>query len=136
MRSIACEINGSSSIGSMIRWVLPDSSFSSSRISLTRRTKCSVLSVAILMTRVCLAGCCAKTPELSKPRAPLTEVKGVRSSWLTTEINSSFIFSIACRSVTSSPIHIMPIGCPCISLSWALFQAIVFFSPALVRIVL
>ena len=47
-----------------------------------------------------------------RPRAPRSEVRGVRSSWLTVEMNSSFMRSRAWRSETSWKAMTIPMTTP------------------------
>ncbi len=74
---------------------------SRSRMSLIRRTRRSVFSTAIWVIRCARSGSGPRTPLSSRPSEPRIEVSGVRSSWLTTDVNSFLVRSIMRRSVTS-----------------------------------
>ena len=69
-----------------------------SRMSLIRRTSRSVFSTAISIIRWPFSGSAPSTPDSSRPSEPRIEVSGVRSSWLTTEVNSSLARSSSRRS--------------------------------------
>ena len=81
--------------------ILPESIRSMSRMSLIRRTSRSVFSTAISTIRWPFSGSGPSTPDSSSPSEPRIEVSGVRSSWLTIEVNSSFARSTSRRSVMS-----------------------------------
>ena len=60
-----------------------------------RRTSRSVLLIAIDSMRSACGGMSPSTPPASRPSEPRIDVSGVRSSWPTTEMNSSFMRSTA-----------------------------------------
>ena len=81
-------------------------------MSLTRRTRRSVLLMAISSICCDFSGRVVRAPPASRPRAPRSEVSGVRSSWETVEMNSSFMRSRARRSVVSVKATTTPTALP------------------------
>ena len=67
-------------------------------MSFTSRTSRSQLPMAISIIWRCFSGRLSSEPEEISPSEARSEVSGVRSSWLTVEMNSSFIFSSRRRS--------------------------------------
>ncbi len=65
------------------------------------RVSRSVLCTATRTSEAALSGSSPTRPPASSPSEPRIEVSGVRSSWLTTERNSSFMRSTSRRWVTS-----------------------------------
>ena len=84
--------------------IAPESIRSMSRMSLISRTSRSLFSSAIRSIRSAFSGESSSTPPASRPSAPRIDVSGVRSSWLTTEMNSSLTRSASRCSVTSWPV--------------------------------
>ena len=64
--------------------------------------------MAISIIWRCFSGRLSSEPEEISPSEARSEVSGVRSSWLTVEMNSSFIFSRRRRSETSWKATTMP----------------------------
>ena len=90
----------------------PDSMRSMSRMSLISRTSRSVLETAMSSMRLPWSSSSPNTPPAIRPSEPRIEVSGVRSSWPTTETNSSFMRSISRRSVMSLKVTTMPLVSP------------------------
>ena len=99
--AMACLTSGSSGCGARSKRRWPDSIFSTSSMSLTRRTRRSQLLVAISSRDFALGGTSPAAPPSTRPSEPRTEVSGVRSSCDTVEMNSFFIVSTFLRSETS-----------------------------------
>ena len=86
--AIPAASSGSSSSSSMRNSRWPDSIFSRSRMSLTRRVSRSLFLSAMSSRPLACGGIGPAAPEATRPRAPRMEVSGVRSSWLTVDTNS------------------------------------------------
>ena len=67
-------------------------------MSLISRTRRSVFCTAIWIIRCARSGSGPSTPLSSSPSEPRIDVSGVRSSWLTTDVNSSLTCSSSRRS--------------------------------------
>ncbi len=93
-RSLAAQV--SRAIGTC-----PEVMRSMSRMSLMSRTRRSVFCTAISTMRRPFSGSSPSTPDSNSPSEPRIDVSGVRSSWLTTEVNSSFARSAARDAVMS-----------------------------------
>ena len=87
---------------------LPFSTLSKSRMSFTSRTSRSQLPIAISTICRCFSGRLSSAPDETSPNAARSDVSGVLSSWLTVDINSSFILSSRRRSETSWNATTMP----------------------------
>ncbi|CPU65138.1 Uncharacterised protein [Mycobacteroides abscessus] len=81
--------------------VVPESMRSMSRMSSTIRLRRSLLDRATCTMRAERSGSVPRAPLSSRPSAPRIAVSGVRSSWLTTDTNSSLSRSTSRRSVMS-----------------------------------
>ena len=81
-------------------------------MSLTRRTRRSVLPVAMSSICCSFSGRALSEPPVIRPSAARSEVSGVRSSCETVEMNSSFMRSRARRSVVSVKATTTPTALP------------------------
>ena len=91
-------------------------------MSFTRRISRSLLPIAISTICRCFSGRLSSEPDAISPSEARSEVSGVRSSWLTVEMNSSFIFSRRRRSDTSWKATTMPEICPSSMIGLALYS--------------
>ena len=101
------------------RGARPDCIRSRSRMSLISRTSRSELLTAMRSRLAAFSLTSPTNPAESSPRAPRIEVSGVRSSWLTVEMNSSFMRSSAYRWLISLKLSTLPTTLPpsCIGVS-------------------
>src|SRR3569623_1365620 len=89
---------------------LPEASFSMSSTTVIRRTSRWLLDWAMETRRAAFSGRAPAAPPTIRPSDPAMEVKGVRSSWLTVETNSSFIRSTSRRPEMSRMKARPPLG--------------------------
>ena len=82
---------------------LPDSIFSMSRMSLIRSSRRWPLRSATVVSSPISLSTSPITPLLMSCSEPMIEVSGVRSSWLSVEVNSFFMRSASSWAVTSRP---------------------------------
>ena len=97
----ASSINSHARCGRSSRTTRPACIRWTSRTSLSKRIRRSVLLTAMLIIRWPRGESGPSTPPSSKPSEPRMLVSGVRSSWPRTDKSSSFIRSTARRSLTS-----------------------------------
>ena len=96
----------------MSRRTLPSTSFSMSSRSSIRRLSRWLFLWAIAIMPLARSGRGPAMPPATRPREPLIEVSGVRSSWLTVDTNSVFMRSMRLRSVMSDAMTMKPSRLP------------------------
>src|SRR6266850_140478 len=103
LSTIASRTRPSMASTSGVMLSLPDSIFSMSRMSLMMSSRRWPLRSATSVSSLTSFESSPATPELSSCSAPMIEVSGVRSSWLSVEVNSFFMRSASVCRVMSLP---------------------------------